>query len=531
MTRCAVYARYSSDQQSPASIDDQIRKCREYAAEHGLEVLEHHIYADAAISGAGADRAGFQAMVKAGLKTPPAFDVLLIDDTSRLSRRMVDQMDAWERLCFAGVRVVSVSQGIDSDNEQAATLMTVHGLIDSLYIKELGKKTFRGLEGCALRGQSTGGRTYGYTNQTLDGEKRQVVNADEAEIVRRLFELHAAGMSLKNIARKLNEDKVTPPRSGKGRRQGSWCFSTIREMLRNEIYIGRVIWNRSRFEKRPGTNKRVKRARPRSEWKIMERPELRVIDPELWQRVVDRRKVVNELFAKPGAGTRRTSGAYPLSGFLKCGECGGNMIILSGRASRHGKPALKYYGCGVAHNRGVCPNKVTIRQDRIEASFFAGIQEKVLTKQFIDYVLAEMGRQMREAKRNVSGEVAALEKRRGEIEQELVNLTEAIAATRGSQAVMTAIVQREREREDVCAKLASVGRDSFEKQTDDLREFVTSSLSKIQDIMAEDTARGRALLAEHAKEIRLRPTQEGYIVEGRANGAFSGDVCLKVLRG
>jgi hypothetical protein len=149
-------------------------------------------------------------------------------------------------------------------------------------------------------------------------------------------------------------------------------------------------------------------------------------------------------------------------------------------------------------------------------------QQRVLTVEFIDYVLVELGKQIREAKLGASAELVALQKRRAEIEQELVNLTEAIAATKGSRAVMNAIVQREQEREAISSKLAAIGRDSFEQQLDDLREFVTSSLSTIQDIMAEDTARGRALLAEHAKEIPLQPNSDGYVVEGE---------CLKWLRG
>jgi site-specific DNA recombinase len=63
--RCAVYARYSSDQQSPMSIEDQIRKCREHAQQQGWSVLEEHIYRDAELSGAGADRPGLQPLLRA----------------------------------------------------------------------------------------------------------------------------------------------------------------------------------------------------------------------------------------------------------------------------------------------------------------------------------------------------------------------------------------------------------------------------------------------------------------------------------
>ena len=74
-----------------------------------------------------------------------------------------------EELKFAGVRVIFVSQGIDTDSEQSDVQMTVHGLVDSLYVKELAKKTHRGLETCALLGRHTGGRCYGYTRRSCWG--------------------------------------------------------------------------------------------------------------------------------------------------------------------------------------------------------------------------------------------------------------------------------------------------------------------------------------------------------------------------
>ncbi len=79
-----------------------------------------------------------------------------------------DALTFFERLNFAGIRLIAVSQGIDSDNEQAHVLVTVHGMVDSLYVKELAKKTHRGLEGRVLRGQHTGGRCYGYDSVSVD---------------------------------------------------------------------------------------------------------------------------------------------------------------------------------------------------------------------------------------------------------------------------------------------------------------------------------------------------------------------------
>ncbi len=148
--RCAIYARFSSDRQSPSSISDQIRKCRDYAARQGWSVLDQHIYSDEAISATSTARQGLQRLLAAAMGR--MFDCILIDDTSRLTRRLADALNLYEKLTFAGVRLVAVSQGVDSDDSQAELLIGVHGLIDAVYWRELGQKTHRGMHGLVLRG-------------------------------------------------------------------------------------------------------------------------------------------------------------------------------------------------------------------------------------------------------------------------------------------------------------------------------------------------------------------------------------------
>ena len=159
--RCAVYSRFSSDRQSAVSIEDQIRKCREYAEREGWAILEEHIYSDHAISGTSVERTGLQKLLASAEQSSRAFDAILIDDTSRLTRKLADALNLYERLTFAGIRLVAVSQGVDSDSSQAEILFGVHGLIDGVYSRELGLKTHRGMQGCALKAHHTGGRCSG----------------------------------------------------------------------------------------------------------------------------------------------------------------------------------------------------------------------------------------------------------------------------------------------------------------------------------------------------------------------------------
>ncbi len=108
--RSAIYARYSSEKQNSLTIDQQIRKCREYADRHGLCVLDGHVYTDEAISGATDDRAGLQRLLSVAQLEPRPFDVILVDDTSRLSRKLLDSLRIFEQLQFTGIRVVFVGR-------------------------------------------------------------------------------------------------------------------------------------------------------------------------------------------------------------------------------------------------------------------------------------------------------------------------------------------------------------------------------------------------------------------------------------
>src|SRR5215471_5540946 len=485
--RCAIYARYSSDQQSPLSINDQVRKCREYAQQQGWSVLDAHTYTDAEISGAGTDRPGLQALLRTAQRRPRAFDVLLIDDTSRLSRRQADQANIIDQLRFFGFRLVAVSQGIDTESEQADVLMTVHGLVDSLYIKELAKKTHRGLEGRVLSGLHAGGRCFGYRNEHGPDGVRLAVNESEAVIVRRIFEMSASGLALKKIACKLNAEGVPSPRRSNGSGPATWCPSGIRAMLRNELYIGRVIWNRKKWVKRPGTNKRVPRERPRSEWKIIDRPELRIISADLWRRVGERQQLAEHVYGRAGAGMHKaSSSAYLLTGFLKCGLCRGNLIIVAGKGR---KTIRKYYGCAQHFHRGACSNGLTIRQDVIERNYFARLQSEVLTPEAVEYTIREVLRQIRERESQRPDEIAALRARKAEIERELGRLTAAIAQMGHSRVMLEAVQAREHEFSQIGEKLQSNTPGNIDRLPVNVRELVTGVFENLIRLLNADVAR------------------------------------------
>jgi DNA invertase Pin-like site-specific DNA recombinase len=202
--RCAIYARYSSDLQRESSIEDQIRRCREFAERRGWNVVEECVRHDAAISGAAiAGRDALASLVEDAKRKPRPFDRVLVDDTSRLARNIGDFLRVVEILQFHGVPITAVSQNISTEEKTTRPLLAFQGMMDEQYLVGLAEKVHRGQEGRVLKGLHPGGRCYGYTNVPIEDPNRQgkygrpavsgvrlEINGEEAEAVRRVFQMY-----------------------------------------------------------------------------------------------------------------------------------------------------------------------------------------------------------------------------------------------------------------------------------------------------------------------------------------------------
>jgi len=177
MIRAVIYARYSSDNQREASIEDQIRQCRARIDQEGWQRSE--IYSDHAISGATTLRPGYQKMLedaRAG-----RFEVVVAEALDRLSCDQENIAGLFKQLSFAGVRLITLSEG-----EIGELHVGLKGTMNALFLKDLAQKTRRGLEGRIRQSKSGGGRCYGYdivhsvdhSGEPVRGERR--INQTEA---------------------------------------------------------------------------------------------------------------------------------------------------------------------------------------------------------------------------------------------------------------------------------------------------------------------------------------------------------------
>jgi DNA invertase Pin-like site-specific DNA recombinase len=526
--RCAIYARFSTNMQRAASIEDQIRQCRVYAAQQGeYEIVENYVRYDKALSGATTrGRDGLQFLIDAAKQEPRSFDVVLVDDTSRLARNTEDSLRTVAIFQFYGVAVVSVSQGIYSRQKSARQLLTLHAMIDEQYIVGVADKVHRGQEGRVLQGLVTGGRCYGYNNVPIEDPTKMAkygrpavvgvraeIDQEQAAVVNRIFTLCAEGMSLAQMAKKLNGEGILAPQPPRSRKQRAWATSSIREILYNERYRGVLVWNRTKKERNPETGKKVSRPRPEAEWKRIEVPEWRIVSEDLWKRAhesfAERKRNFSATSLASGVSKSSTS-KYLFSGLLVCGECGSKLVIVSG----DGKRGYKKYGCPSHGYRGTCSNGVFIRQDRLEDQLLSYIESEILTNEMAAYTVGlfeqELNKRLDEMAANSENYTSAVQKlraERDEIKAEAERLVNAIAAAGHSAMLLKRLAEAEEKIATIEARIEARRPPDVKRAVAEVREYAYKAIFDMKSLFRAVTQKAKVKLAQHIKELVLTPKQ------------------------
>ena len=479
--RVALYARYSSEHQKESSITDQFRNCETRATREGWTITAR--YADRAISGTTAERPQYQQMLKDA--KAKQFDILLVDDFSRLSRDSMEAEQTRRRLVYWGVRLIGISDGIDTADKGHKMLSGFKSMMNEQFISDMKDKIARGMQGQALSGFHCGGRIYGYnlvpelhpTKTDPYGQPERIgtklaINPEQAKWVQWIFEKYAEGLSPIKIVTELNRLEVPAPGAAYKKRQyrrtPTWSAAALHGelsrgtgLLNNPLYVGRYVWNRSRREKDPDTGRRSHVVRDQSEWIETPAPHLRIIDEDLWTRVKARRAAVSQGVAALRASLHcraRSTGAGPkylFSGVLVCGQCGGKFVICE---------TIKY-ACSTWRTRGetVCSNSLKVSRKLVESVLLEAIQKDLFTEEGLAVFKDEVAHLLAEHRRARRPDQAQARKRLQEVEQEIANIMQAIKAGILTATTRAALEQAEAERTQLrevsytCAEPVDVG--------------------------------------------------------------------------
>jgi site-specific DNA recombinase len=348
----------------------------------------------------------------------------------------------------------------------------------------------------------------------------------EAVVIRRIFQMYADGSSYKGIAKALNAEHIPPHRKCRGRTSPTWCPTAIREILKRDLCIGQIVWNRREFKKVPRTNKRVSQERPRSQWLIQEAPELRIVGQELWDLVQARLTSVSEEYTlanRPGLLHRASTSPHLLTGFIKCGVCDHNLTIVTGHSGGHLR-----YGCPINFNRGACSNGLKQRADEIESVLLSKLQDVVLRPESIEFAIQEFERQLQASLIGLDSRIGQMRQRAERLQSELANLSATAALCSPTPALVSDIKARQQELEDITRQLLTTEPDSISAEIGRIRQFVTRQMSDIRQLLKVDVQKGKAALEKYVTSIRMIPQLEGnkghYVAEGEWNllGGFDG---------
>ena len=513
--RVAIYARYSSENQSEKSIDDQIRVCKNYIKNNDMTILDKHIYIDEAISGSIINRPGLQALESASENKE--FEAVAVDDLSRLSRSNHQMLTMVLKFNYLQIKIISVADGIITDDENSKLNIHVRGLINELYLDDLKKKTMRGLEGQKLRGFSAGEKVYGYLTKP-SGELKinkkgqhkydgmvHMINPEEAEIVKKIFEEFVSGKSISKIVEDLNKDKI-PTKRGYS---GGWNTSIIGRILKNEKYIGLWTWRKWKNVRDPMTGKGKKVPRPEEDFLKVFKDNLIIIDKETWEKTQQKRDANKGTYPvrKKTANTDTIQRSYVhanpphlFAGLMKCSKCGGAIVLISGKGSG-------YYGCFNA-KRKTCDNTLHVPRKRIEETIISDLKEKVLIVENIQYVYKKIEKLIAQGLNEVPELIKKKKSQHEKVLSEIQNYLNFIKIGNFSKAISEALKEAENKCEDIKKEVDFL---TFQKQNEFIsppKEWVEHRLEELRDTLNKNTVASSLALKELLGEISLEPVTD-----------------------
>lgn len=380
--RAAVYIRMSTNQQED-SPERQRSQVTDYAKRHGYQIIRE--YKDEGIAGDHIKRRTEFCQMLADAQRKQ-FDVILCDDKDRFGR--FDSLELGEiasPLRRVGVYLETVAQGrIDWDS--------FHGRINDAVLQEcrkmeaqaISRRVLTGLKLRVDRGEYVPSfPPYGYKKQVVEGGKKKLVpDPDQAKVVAWMFEQVAERhLSASKLAEALTERGATLPKgSGGGRRKqfltkklNAWNKLTVRKILRNRVYLGDTVWNRSNgggYSELRGSQvvTRDRKTKPKlhreAEMVVIPQTHEAIVDRDLFERV-QTVLTQNKKYTSP---TKPGGGDYVLSKVLVCGHCGSALV-----GTMQQKKRVYICGAYVRMGNGAC-NRNRVQEDYIVERLVPAIQ-------------------------------------------------------------------------------------------------------------------------------------------------------------
>ena len=501
--RLALYTRVSTIEQSEEgySIDEQERLLMSWAEKNNYEVYK--CYSDRGISGKDIkNRPALKELLKDAEEKK--FDMVISWKINRISRKLADVLKIVDILEKNDITFKSYSEPFETDTPAGKMQFQMMALIGEFERGTIAQNVKMGMCAKAKAGEWCGGRVLGYDLvpvENQEGAKRRktklTINEIEAMSVRLIFNEYSNGKGYKAITNQLNKLGY------KTKKGNDFSVGSIREILTNPVYIGKVRYNvrQNWSEKR----RRNINANPI----ITDGVHEPIIDEVLWDKV----QAIME--SKKGKPSRIYDGEYPLTGILRCPKCGAGMVIsrTTNKLADGTKKRIAYYCCGAWKNKGtsVCSSN-TIRVDKANEYVFTKISELLSNEKMVETIVRNVNRERHKKINPAKKELERIDKELEKIDRKKTKLFEAYEEE---------VISKEefKERKDELNKRAKILQEEKEPLlvtlSDDVSEeipyeFIKSILENFSKVLTESATREqqKKLLHMIISEITINEARE-----------------------
>ncbi|WP_235047707.1 recombinase family protein, partial [Limimaricola cinnabarinus] len=319
--------------------------------------------------------------------------------------------------------------------------------------------------------------------------------------MKRIFDDYADGLSPRRIAAALNEQGIPSPSGGK------WNDSTIRGnakkrdgMLRNEAYIGIIVYGRNRFFRDPDTGNRISRPTDLDDIVHGDAPQLAIVEDHVWNAVQDRLAATYEKYAGKTSPLNDSHRArYVLNGIVKCGCCGGGYTLT-------GKDR---YGCYTRKTQGIqeCDNSRTIAREKLEDRVLARVRQGLMTPSFAQQFAAEVDRLLRLEPVSGEAEIKQLEGQLKRTETAIERLLDRLETEEAGESLLVRLKSREAERDALRQEIGALGKatEVVFPTLEDLEATYRIQVRRLEELMtgSGQIVEANGLLREMLGEVRV----------------------------
>lgn len=320
--KAALYCRLSVDDGNfggSVSIETQKILLEQYCKDH--KITDYKFYCDDGCSGTNFDRPSFKKMLSD--IDEGKINLVIVKDLSRFGRNYVEAGMCVQRFTDSNIRFIAADDNYDSLVNSDDLLFPIKNVVNEMYARDVSKKTKAAKKAKARDGQFIGSKApFGYK---IDPNDRHHLIVDEpaAQVVKRIFRLASEGVGYNKMAKIFREEKVLTPiayfnlnnpdyfKSDYWRKEFDWHVTSIRAILNNEVYLGKLVYGKQRNK---SMKSKEKVRNPKEDWIVVENCHEPIITQELWDTV---HKILNAKHRPAKAGE-----VQMFAGLLYCSDCG-----------------------------------------------------------------------------------------------------------------------------------------------------------------------------------------------------------------